>query len=83
MTDEIILENTAVDEAVVESETENQVVEDSVVEGTIETVTTDNYYQFEYDTAMQIGDGFAVLVFAVGAVAGLHMVKLLVGRWFV
>ena len=83
MTDGIVLEDTAVDETVVENETENQVVKDSAVEGTIETVTADNYYQFERDTAMQIGDRFAVLTFAIGAVAGLHMVKLLVGRWFV
>ena len=83
MTDGIVLEDTAVDETVVENETESQVVEDSAVEGTIKAVTADNYYQFEHDTAMQIGDGFAVLIFAIGAVAGLHMVKLLVGRWFV
>ena len=83
MTDEIILEDTAVDETAVENEAENQVVEDGAVEGTVEMVTADNYYQFEQETAMQIGDGFAVLTFAIGAVAGLHMVKLLVGRWFV
>ena len=70
-------------ETVVETETESGAVSDGAIEGTVEIVTADNYYQFEQQTAMQIGDGFAVLIFAIGAVVGAHMVKLLVGRWFV
>lgn len=64
-------------------ETEDGAVSNGAIEGTVEIVTADNYYQFEQQTAMQIGDGFAVLIFAIGAVVGAHMVKLLVGRWFV
>lgn len=70
-------------ETTAEIETESGVVSDGAIEGTVEIVTADNYYQFEQQTAMQIGDGFAVLIFAIGAVVGAHMVKLLVGRWFV
>lgn len=70
-------------ETTAEIETESGAVSDGAIEGTVEIVTADNYYQFEQQTAMQIGDGFAVLIFAIGAVVGAHMVKLLVGRWFV
>lgn len=77
------LGTTAVDSPAVEVETESGAVSDSAIGETVATVTAENYYQFEQETAMQIGDGFAVLIFAVGAVVGLHMIKLLVGRWFV
>ena len=77
------LEATAVDSSAVEDETEVGAVSDSAIGQTVEAVTAETYYQFEQETAMQIGDGFAVLIFAVGAVVGLHMLKLLVGRWFV
>ena len=70
-------------ETTAEVETESGAVSDSAVSQTVETVTAENYYQFEQETAMQIGDGFSVLIFATGAVVGCHMVKLLVGRWFV
>ena len=70
-------------ETTAEIDAESGPVSDGAIEGTIEIVTADNYYQFEQQTAMQIGDGFAVLIFALGAAVGAHMVKLLVGRWFV
>lgn len=70
-------------ETTAEVETESGAVSDSAVSQTVETVTAEDYYQFEQETAMQIGDGFSVLIFAIGAVVGCHMVKLLVGRWFV
>ena len=83
MTDGIVLEDTAVDETVVENEMENQVVEDSAVEGTIETVTTDNYYQFEQEVATSIIGGFSALTFDLGVVIGLLLFAQLVRRWFV
>ena len=70
------LETTAVDGVAVEVETESGAVSDSAIGETVAAVTAENYYQFEQETAMQIGDGFAVLIFAVGAVVGLHMIKL-------
>lgn len=70
-------------ETTAEIDAESGTVSDGAIEGIVEIVTADNYYQFEQQTAMQIGDGFAVLIFAVGAAVGCHMVKLLVGRWFV
>lgn len=83
MTDGIVLEDTAVDETVVENETESQVVEDSAVEGTIETVTVDNYYQFEKEVATSIIGGFSALAFDLGIVIGLLLFAQLVRRWFV
>ena len=83
MTDGIVLEDTAVDETVVENEMENQVVEDSAVEGTIETVTTDNYYQFEQEVATSIIGGFSALTFDLGIVIGLLLFAQLVRRWFI
>ena len=83
MTDGIVLEDTAVDETVVENEMENQVVEDSAVEGTIETVTTDNYYQFEQEVATSIIGGFSALTFDLGVVIGLLLFAQLVRRWFI
>ena len=83
MTDGIVLEDTAVDETVVENETESQVVEDSAVEGTIETETVDNYYQFEQEVANSIIGGFSALTFDLGIVIGLLLFAQLVRRWFV
>ena len=80
---EIEMEVSANNEPDISDAVDHEADNDSVTGTAITTVTSDNYYQFEQETATQIIGGFSALTFDLGVVIGLLLFNHLVRRWFV